>query len=388
MSGGQPILWGTPASLYTAKARSYLRKQRIGFEERAPGEAHFQDAVVPALKRWIIPVLELPDGTLVQDGADIIDHFEAGRDTRLPAVPDQSVLTVLAHLLALFGGEALLRPAMHYRWNFDDENLSFLADDFSIALGASGSPEDRREAFSRSSSRMRKAAASFGVGPDTYALVEAAYLDFLARFERHLAEAPYLLGGRPTLADYAFAGPLCAHLGRDPYPARLMQRQAPGVWRWTERVAAPEDGAPGYAGSTPDLFQPGQIPDTLVSLLAFFADEFLPELAAHIDFANGWLAERPDLEAGTNGLDRPGERRLGKASFAWRGTELTTAVLPYRFWLLQRVQDAAAALGPAQRAQLDDLLGRVGLTDILALRTDRRVERRGNLEIWGPRRAS
>ena len=40
-------LYGTPGSLYTGKARSYLIKQGIAFENRAAGEARFRDEIVP-----------------------------------------------------------------------------------------------------------------------------------------------------------------------------------------------------------------------------------------------------------------------------------------------------------------------------------------------------
>src|SRR3569623_1927057 len=69
------VLFGMPASLYTAKVRSYLRKQRLDFIERTPGHPSFLGEVVPAVGRWIIPVLQTPEGRLIQDGADIIDHF-------------------------------------------------------------------------------------------------------------------------------------------------------------------------------------------------------------------------------------------------------------------------------------------------------------------------
>ena len=75
-------LYGTSSSIYTSKARSYLIKQKIGFENAAAGEERFRAHIAPAVGRWIIPVLECDDGTLVQDGADMIDYFEA----RVPSV--------------------------------------------------------------------------------------------------------------------------------------------------------------------------------------------------------------------------------------------------------------------------------------------------------------
>ncbi|OXE35705.1 MAG: hypothetical protein CGW95_12270 [Phenylobacterium zucineum] len=70
-------LYGTPGSLYTGKARSYLIKQGIPFENRAAGEARFRAQIVPQTGRWIIPILEADDGALVQDGSEIIALFDA-----------------------------------------------------------------------------------------------------------------------------------------------------------------------------------------------------------------------------------------------------------------------------------------------------------------------
>lgn len=153
-----------------------------------------------------------------------------------------------------------------------------------------------------------------------------------------------------------------------------MQRRAYHVWRWVERMNRPQALLDGYPSEA--LIAEDGVPDTLAALLRFVAEDFLPELAAHVAFANDWLAARPDLAAGTNGLDSPGARVLGKAGFAWRGHMIETMVMPYRFWLLQRLQAALATEG---RALLDE----TGLGALATLATTRPVERAGNLEVWG-----
>ena len=127
------VLYAMPGSLYSGKARSYLRTHRIDYVERVPGDPRYTDGVVPAIGRWIIPVLETPAGTLVQDTVDIIDLLDATEPPERSAHPATPVHRAVAHLLELFGGEGLLRPAMHYRWDFDDTNLAFLAKDFSAS---------------------------------------------------------------------------------------------------------------------------------------------------------------------------------------------------------------------------------------------------------------
>jgi hypothetical protein len=59
-------------------------------------------------------------------------------------------------------------------------------------------------------------------------------------------------------------------------------------------------------------------------------------------------------------------------------------VMPYRLFLLQRVQDAAQRLSTEQDKQLRDLFSSTGLSDVLKLRCRRRVLRQGHFEVWGP----
>lgn len=377
-------LWGMPGSLYTGKARAYLRRCRLPFVERPPGDPEFSERVRPEIGRWIIPVLETPEGEIVQDGSAIIDFLEARHAPERPARPENPALAALAHLFELFGGEGMLRAAMHYRWNFDAENVAFLEEDFSRALAPPlADAQTRKAVFDFSSGRMRKACASFGVNDATKALVESSYGEFLRLFEAHLEAHTYVLGGRATHADYGLFNPLFAHLARDPKPAALMKRTALLVWRWTERMNAPHVDMGHYGVAEAPLFKIAAVPETLKALMRFVAEDFFPELAAHVAFANDWLAARPDLPEGDLGVDKPSRRAIGAARFQWRGADIETPVMPYRFWLLQRMQDTAGAADETDRAALDALLAETGLSAMLALRTARRVERQGHAEVWG-----
>ncbi len=385
---GQPYtLYGMPGSLYTAKARSYLRKQTIPFVERAAGHPAFREQILPKIGRWIIPVVVTPEGAVLQDGSAIIDHFEALGTMPQPAMVDAPCQQAVSYLFELFGGEGLLRPAMHYRWNFDDTNLAFLADDFVAGLAPGTDSEQADQFFSTASKRMRQATKLFGVTPASIPTVEAAYAEFLSLFNAHLKTAPYLLGGRPTLGDYGLIAPLYPHLGRDPYPATLMKQTAPAVWRWTERMNVPEQRAGDYLDCDEAVFADDDVPDTLKALMAYIAEEYLPEIDAHVAFANDWLAARPDLAAGTNGLDKPGERTIGMAAVPWRGTTIETGVMPYRFYLLQRLQDHFDACDDHGRARITAVFRETGLERMLHIRTKRPVERRDHLEVWGTPRS-
>jgi glutathione S-transferase len=379
-------LWGMPASLWTGKARSYLRKKQIPFTERAINQSKYLDEIVPAVGRFILPVLECPDGSLVQDSTDIIDYLDQHEPSNNSVLLGSSVLDCIGHVFELFGGEGMLRSAMHYRWNFDEINLDFLRSEFSTSIGPVGSTDEEYDAvFDFSSGRMRKVAVSWGVTPESIPLVEASFKEFLSLFSDHLRAHPYLLGSRPTVGDFGLIAPLFAHLGRDPAPALLIKQTAPRVSRWIERMNSPEEKWAEHSEHD-TMIDASNLPDTLLKLMAHVAEEYLAEITAHVEFTNAWLAERPDLEAGTNGLDKPGTRFIGSCNFEWRGIELQTSVMPYRFYLLQRVQDCYDHASQAEQTAIEAIFEQTELLPLLSSRTKRRVERLNHLEVWGKAR--
>jgi glutathione S-transferase len=382
-------LYGMSASLYMGKVRSYLRKQHIPFVERVGGDPYFAEKIVPAVGRMIMPVLETSNGTLIQDGADIIDFFEQQADAnnesmRLPAYPSTGVARAAAYLFELFGGEGMLRPAMHYRWNFDETNLSFLKNDFMASLFPSADVETAEKVFDFASKRMRAAAVAFGVTPESIPLIEQSYAEFLDLFSTHLKSAPYWLGGRPTIGDYGLIAPLFAHLARDPYPSLQMREYAPEVFRYVERMNSPAQVLTDGFSAGENLFSDDAMPATLKNLMRYVAQEYLPELRAQVQFANEWIDKNVQLETGTNGLKKPESRVIGNVEFDWRGISLKTSVMPYRFYLLQRLQDSVMQASPAEQRAITDLFSETGLLEILDLTTYRRVERVNYMEVWGP----
>ncbi len=233
---GTYTLYGMRASLYTGKARAYLIKQNIEYLEIVPGTPRFMKEIVPKIGRMIIPTLETPDGEIIQDSTEIIDYFEKkglARESAYPTTPRQ---LAVAHVLELYGSEGLLRPAMHYRWNFPEVNDAFIERNFADGLRPGAPADQALAAAQQGMNRMRLAAAAFGVSPETIPVIESAYLELLELLQAHFGAAPYLLGGRPSLADYGLIAPLYAHLSRDPHPSTLMKQRAHRVFRWTERM--------------------------------------------------------------------------------------------------------------------------------------------------------
>lgn len=377
-------LYGMAASLYTARARSYMRTHSVPFKEVNAGSQEFLEEILPITGRWIIPVIKTPDGEIIQDSADIIDHLDKNGFSKKPIYPEDPVLLSIAHLFELFGQHGLLRPAMHYRWNFDEVNLPFIRDTFRDVIPYNTPDGEFEEAFLHASGRMRQATVGMGVSPNSAKLVEESYAQFLLLLNKHLEDHPFLLGGHATIADYGLIGAMYAHLGRDPVPLRLMQTHAPRVFHWVERMNTAETFVDeAQTRSKGQLFASDALPGTLLQLMRFVADDFLPEITAHVQFANDWLDANPEVTKGTSTKDKIMRGVMGMASFTWRQEEIQSWVLAYRFYLLNRLQDAAERQDEKIQAVICEVFKKTGLESLLETKTKRRMERVDNQEAWG-----
>jgi len=371
------VLYGTPLSLYTGKARSYLIKNGLPYREVTPTTTHYEQEVVPKAKLRMLPTLETSDGLVIRDGAAIVEHFESKAGH--PATPQSPRQRILSGLMDVIGMEGLLRPAMHYRWSFPEENQAFLHHHFaSIAPIRAG-----REALAtKNMNRMRQAAVAFGVVPENVDGIEARYLALMALLDRHFTRWPYLFGGRPSVGDFSLIAPMYGHLGRDPKPLSLMQSKAVHLFRWVERMNRPEPDAGEFVDEGAlmpvDEFAPNdEIPGTLVDALRQIAIDFVPETISAADYINAWLDSHHDLPAGT-----PLDRGLGLTTFEVEGRAINALAQPYRFYLLNRVHADFDAMAPAEKNQVEKMLEQCNLLPVMDARLKRGIGRQDNREIW------
>ena len=374
------ILYGMQASLYTGKARAFMRRNRIAVTERGAGHPGYTGKVMQHINRFIMPVIEMPSGEIVQDGTEILDYLEAEGLSHEPLYPEDPVTRAVAHLFELFGNEGMMRPAMHYRWNFDEDNLDFIKISFADVFPAHFDAAGRVAAFDHASGRMRKAAAAFGVMPETYETIETSYKEFLALYNAHLSENYYLLGDAPTIGDYGLFNPLYAHLARDPKPGHLMKSKATYVWNWVERMNGPEKSEEHTIDNPPTaMFASGAFPDTLKKLMTYVGEDYGAEFSAHVNFADKWLAERDETSDKVKGALGRG---IGFASFDWRGHALKTVVVPYRFYLAQRLWDHFDGCSAEVQKTIRVLFAETGVESFLDKRPSVRVIRENYNEVW------
>ena len=380
------ILWGTPHSLYTGKARSCLIKKGLAFLERCPSHPDYKARVRPAVGLVTFPVLETPEGQFIQDSTDIVTYLDA-LDNGAPArsmTPATPVQLAVARLVDGFGLEGMLQVAMHYRWSYRDEQELFLQTEFGRGLYAGADREARRAAGRRVMEFFSSTLPALGITPQTIPVIEAAYAELLEALDVHFQSYPYVLGWRVSTADLGLIAPMYAHLGRDPYPTALMKKRAPNVARWVERMQLPNTPDGEYAAHVADWLPDDAIPATLEPVLALLFRDWGPQLVADAACYQQWLEAHPDLEAG-HLINRSDSRlvhpTLGMVSYPWRGVQVQRASAMHGLWLFQMAQSAVKAMPADARLPFDALMQRTAGQDVLALRLSRPLERRSNVLV-------
>ena len=371
------VLWGVAHSYYTGKIRSYLIKKGVPYRERCVADPEFRARVVPVIRHVVAPVLETPDGQVIQDTTDMIEHLEAAISDP-PMVPESPVQGAVAWLVGAFGSEALLPPGMHYRWSYRAEQEMFLRAEFGRAMHVGPDREARYEAGRRMMDYFNGFLPMLGVTAATIPTIEGAYCELLDALDAHFQRWPYILGGHPSIADFGLMAPLYAHLARDPVPATQMKNRAPNVYRWTERMnlAAIADGE--FVGC-PEAFPPGdQVPESLEPVLRLMFQDWGPQLQADAAYYNAWVESDPSMPAGTlvsAGGERTIHPTLGFVDYEWRGCAIHRASSPHGLWHFDKAVGHARALAGEARSRFDTLVRRTGGESVMAIRLARSMKR-------------
>jgi glutathione S-transferase len=240
-------VYGSRISYYAGKLEAYLRHRGIEYQLLSMMD-HAQEILAGA-GAVQSPVVRLEDGRWMSDTTPILAWFEA-QHQGASIYPESPGMRFLALLLEDHADEWLWRPAMHYRWSYrqDREHASgVLADEL---LSGVWWPR-----FAKRWGVARRQFGGFvtrdGVNTATREHVERTAMAAFDGLEAILAERPFLLGERPTVADFGFVGPMFRHFAQDPTPAELMRQRAPRVYTWVARMweASPVTPARGLRDS-------------------------------------------------------------------------------------------------------------------------------------------
>ncbi|OQU99115.1 Glutathione S-transferase, domain-containing protein [Cladophialophora immunda] len=319
-SHDKPIFWSAPSSAFSGKLRGFIAKSGLQVEERFANEPRFHEEIVPLIGYFVIPVIELEDGLILQDTTEAILYFEHQAATKLKRslIPTTPLLKAVAHLINLLGSDGFHKPGMHYRWSYEDRQEGFLDSAFADWVAPRSHVTRKEQTASFTSDYL----PGLGIRKETISVIEKAWEECLDILNNHFKAYPYFLGAAPTIADCGFMTMVWAHLARDPVPAYLMRTRAPSVARWAERMVQLEWFDGGYPTVDPSLAH-DTIPETLIPFLKYLFVRIVPEHAASVVAFNKMMNQKPQLRSGDY-LDDPSRLgahpTCGKIEFELLGT--------------------------------------------------------------------
>jgi glutathione S-transferase len=325
---------GGQESYFTGKLEAYFRAKGITYQN-IPFTMESVQRAAAQTGFFQIPQVECPDGSWLVDTSLIIDYLEQ-QQPEPRTTPTDPAANFIALLLEDYADEWLWRPAMHYRWSFESS-----AELLSSWLSEHSPEPDVSLADKKATWRERQKGIFVdgdGVTDETRSAVESSYLHALSTLEVLFEKRDFILGDRPTQADFGFMGPMFRHFFCDPAPARLMRDTAPAVHEWVARMW----------NMKPQRFSSARqietIPDDLSALLEPVTSVYLPYLQAN-------------ATAVITGQEQLGYKALG--------AQWVEPAKPYRLWCLDQLRKRFQALDEAARTQVAVALGDANAMDIL-----------------------
>ncbi len=277
-------------SYFSGKLHAYLRYKQL------PCDFHdltMKSGNLIARKTGVkqVPAIELSNGQWLRDTTPTIEWLDRQHDGA-SVYPQSASQRFLALLIEDYADEWLWRPAMWWRWipkrsalQVGDQIGSLMSKSFARPLGKLFAWRQRKEWL-----------FDDGMTEDNSNTIKQMYLVELDFLESVFAKQPFLLGDRPSIADYGYFGSMFRHFGCDPDPKEIMQQRAPYTYQWLERMWATTQSDNDSMLSVGDSPQWQLLFDRIKS-------DYVPYLQAN---ASAYLTKQPrfDFDGKTISLSR------------------------------------------------------------------------------------
>lgn len=287
------LVHGLTRSYFTRKMTGYLdytdrpwRLEPMGPEPEAHPTA--------AAAGWTgaVPVIDTPSGVPMWDSTSMIEHLDRAPD-RLAGrsvLPEDPTLRFLAYLIDDLSDEWFYRPAVGSRWCYPDTTVTAgwqIAEELAVHMPIPGAVVRSMVVDAMTASVPR-----LGVDPDQIDVwMGEVVIPWLRALGAHLGDG-YLFSDRPSIADFAIFGANAAHFVGDPYCRTLADEHGPEAVGHTNRLRMPQTQTFG------DWLDPGEIPSSLVAVIAEAGRHYLPWVAeatitgsATVEIADGVTTE-------------------------------------------------------------------------------------------------
>ena len=335
-------LMGVAGSPYTRKMLALMRYRRIAHaviwaNHRAPPAGYPE----PAVK--LLPTFYFPkaDGGLqaVVDSTPITRRLEAEYPGR-SAIPADPVLAFLNYLIEDYADEWLTKCMFHFRWahQADIDNAGPL-----LIFWNDPTLGDEEAAVDAAYISRRQIDRLYVVGSNavTAETIEGSYERFLIVLDRLVQKQGYVLGARPSSADFAIYGQLTQLGIIEPTSAAVMARVSRRVRGWIDRV----EDLSGLAPADGEWISRETARASLKPMLTEIGRVYAPFLLAN---ARAVMSGAPNFKTEIDG----------------RSWEQPT--FPYQAKCLKWIRDEFAALNAADQAEVRGMFTGTGCDTLIS----------------------
>jgi len=328
--------YGAPASPYTRKMLAIMRYRRIPHSVLWGNGQNLPDGY-PKPKVMLLPTFFFRDerGELeaTTDSTPIIRRLEKMSPDR-SIIPSDPALAFLNYIIEDYADEWLTKAMMHYRWAYQqdiDHARRYLVY-MSMPTIDAESAENFSNAFAE---RQTGRLSVVGSNETTTQTIETSYQRLVSILDPLIEANRFVLGARPSSADFALYGQLTQLAIIDPTAAAQTTNISMRVRAWVDTT----DDLSGLKPTEDDWLVPTQSADLLRPLLSEIGRVYAPFLVANAAaFSSGEKSFETEID----------------------GRPWTQSTFPYQVKCLKWIRDEYAALSGTDRDKVDDIMSGTG----------------------------
>jgi glutathione S-transferase len=268
---------GAAGSPYTRKMLALMRYRQILYKIHwTTGQVPegYPKPKVPLLPTYFLPN-DLGEIQAVTDSTPLIRRFEKEHVGR-SVIPTNQVLRFLNDLVEEYADEWLTKAMFHYRWAHEADYKN--AGPLLIYWGNSVIDDAAAQAMSdHFTKRQIDRLYVVGSNETTAPIIEAAYTRFVGIFDSLIAKKGYVLGARPSAADFAVFGQMTQLGIVEPTSAKITRDISARVRAWLDRM----EDLSGLSPKKDDWFNGAEIKDALGPLLTEIGRTYTPVMLAN-----------------------------------------------------------------------------------------------------------
>ena len=337
----QPLrLKGAPGSPYTRKMLAYMRYRHISYELMLGNQT--TNLGLPKPKVELLPTFYLPndEGEIEAfvDSTPLIRRFEQAFSGR-EAIPSAPVLAFINYLVEDYADEWLTKSMFHYRWYYTAD-----IDKAGSVLPLWHDLQMDNEQHQKSSAFVadRQISRLYVVGSNdvTAPVIETSYRRFLAIMDQLIRRQNFVLGSRPSSADFGIYAQMTQLAKFDPTPMAICLKEAPRAYAWVDVI----DDLSGQVCEEDGWMSVDDVRDVLGPLLSEIGKVYAPAL----------IANAKALQAG----DRYMETTID-------GKRWEQPAFPYQGRCLAWINEEYRKLSNKDQGSVDDILAGTGCEEML-----------------------